>query len=159
MNYFLHSHALVETTKIGKGTRVWAFTHILPGAVIGEDCNICDHVFIENEVVVGDRVTIKCGVQLWDGIHLADDVFVGPNVTFTNDKFPRSKQYPAEFPKTTIGRGASIGANATILPGISIGEGALVGAGSVVTADVLAGTLVVGNPARFVRNLSVDETK
>jgi UDP-2-acetamido-3-amino-2,3-dideoxy-glucuronate N-acetyltransferase len=118
--------------------------------VLGRDCNICDHTFIENDVVLGDRVTIKCGVQLWDGLRLEDDVFVGPNATFTNDQFPRSKQRPAEFLKTVVSRGASIGANATILPGVSIGQNAMVGAGAVVTHDVPANAIVVGNPARIV---------
>lgn len=151
--YFEHPQALVESESIGRGTRVWAFTHILPGAVIGEDCNVCDHVFIENDVIVGDRVTIKCGVQLWDGIRLEDDVFVGPNATFTNDLFPRSKQYSDKFPRTLVRRGASIGANATILAGLTIGAGAMVGAGAVVTKDVPPNTVVVGNPARVMRSL------
>lgn len=150
MEYFQHSHALVETRKIGAKTRIWAFVHILPGAQIGEDCNICDHVFIENDVVVGDRVTIKCGVQLWDGIRIESDVFIGPNVTFANDKFPRSKQKFAVM-RSVVKCGASIGANATILPGITIGERAMIGAGSVVTRDVPPDVLVVGNPARIVK--------
>ena len=116
-----HPQALVESKAIGAGTRIWAFAHVLSGAVIGSDCNICDGVFIENEVVVGDRVTVKSGVQLWDGITLEDDVFVGPNATFTNDLRPRSKQYPSDFLKTVVRQGASIGANATVLPGITIG--------------------------------------
>lgn len=149
--FFSHPSALVETSKIGNGTRIWAFSHILPGAIIGEDCNICDHTFIENDVVVGDRVTIKCGVQLWDGIRIEDDVFIGPNATFTNDKFPRSKQYPAQFLKTIICSHVSIGANATILPGLIIGKGAMVGAGAVVTKNVPENSLVMGNPARFIR--------
>ena len=99
-----HKTALVESTSIGKGTRVWAFVNILPGAVIGSDCNICDHVFIENDVIIGDRVTIKSGVQLWDGVRLEDDVFIGPNATFTNDKFPRSKRYPEEFIETVVSK-------------------------------------------------------
>jgi acetyltransferase-like isoleucine patch superfamily enzyme/dTDP-4-dehydrorhamnose 3,5-epimerase-like enzyme len=147
MSFYQHPMALVESEHIGDNTRVWAFAHILPGAVIGADCNICDHTFIENEVVVGDRVTIKCGVQLWDGIILEDDVFVGPNVTFTNDHFPRSKHYPATFPKTVVRSGASIGANATILPGLTIGRCAMVGAGAVVTKNVPPYAIVVGNPA------------
>lgn len=146
---FKHSAAIVETEKIGKGTRIWAFAHILPKAVIGEDCNICDHVFIENDVVIGDRVTIKCGVQIWDGIRIEGNVFIGPNATFTNDKFPRSKQYPEEFTKTTIREGASIGANATILAGLTIGKNSMVGAGAVVTKDVPSNAIVVGNPARI----------
>jgi len=149
-DFFTHSHAIVESTKIGKATRIWAFTHVLPGAVIGEDCNLCDHVFIENDVIVGDRVTVKCGVQLWDGIRLEDDVFIGPNVTFTNDPFPRSKQYLDKFTRTVVQKRASIGANATILPGVTIGQNAMVGAGSVVTKDVPPNSIVVGNPARIV---------
>jgi acetyltransferase-like isoleucine patch superfamily enzyme/dTDP-4-dehydrorhamnose 3,5-epimerase-like enzyme len=146
---FLHPNSLCESGNIGPRTRVWAYTHILPQAVIGEDCNICDHVFIENDVSIGNRVTIKCGVQIWDGITVGDDVFIGPNVTFTNDKFPRSKIYPEEFSRTEILNGASIGANATILPGITIGEGAMVGAGAVVTRSVPQGAIVMGNPARI----------
>lgn len=144
---FRHPTAIVETDRIGDGTRVWAFAHILPGAVVGRDCNICDHVFIENDVVVGDRVTIKSGVQLWDGIRLEDDVFVGPNATFTNDAFPRSKRPPSEFSRTVVHRGASIGANATILPGLTIGSGAMIGAGAVVTGSVPSNAIVVGHPA------------
>ncbi|MHB1083813.1 MAG: WxcM-like domain-containing protein [Thiobacillus sp.] len=147
--HYQHPHAIVESTTIGKGTRVWAFAHILPGAVIGSECNICDHVFIENKVTLGDRVTIKCGVQLWDGVILEDDVFVGPNATFTNDPFPRSRQNPGKFPKTHVHKGASIGANATILPGLTIGQNAMVGAGAVVTRDVPPNAIVVGNPARI----------
>ena len=149
--FFQHSHALVETVNVGEGTRVWAFAHILPGAVIGRDCNICDHVFIEDDVAIGDRVTVKSGVQLWNGVTLEDDVFVGPNVTFTNDPFPRSRQYPAQFHRTVVRSGASIGANATLLPGIEIGQGAMVGAGSVVTRNVPPGVVVTGNPARIRR--------
>ncbi len=147
--FFRHPQALVESVHVGRGTRVWAFAHILPGAVIGEDCNICDHVFIENDVVVGDRVTVKSGVQLWDGVRLEDDVFVGPNATFTNDLNPRSRQYPAEFARTTVRRGASVGANATLLGGITIGERSMVGAGAVVTRDVPPFGKVMGNPARL----------
>jgi len=147
--YFQHPAAIVESKHIGMGTRIWAFAHILPDAQIGKDCNVCDHVFVENDVVVGDRVTIKCGVQLWDGLRVADDVFIGPNVTFTNDPFPRSKIWPASFKATRISRGASLGANSTILPGIVIGEYAMVGAGAVVTRDVPANAIVVGNPARI----------
>lgn len=147
--FFQHPNALVETTQVGADTQIWAFTHVLPGARIGSGCNICDHVFIENDVTVGDRVTVKCGVQLWDGITLEDDVFVGPNATFTNDAFPRSRQYPDTFPRTLVKRGASIGANATILPGLTIGPNAMVGAGAVVTRDVPPNAIVVGNPARI----------
>ena len=147
----IHPSADVQSQKIGEGTRIWQFVVILPGAVIGKDCNICSHVFVENDVVVGDRCTVKCGVQLWDGVVLEDDVFVGPNATFTNDPFPRSRVMPESFPKTSIKRGASIGANATILPGLVIGERAVVGAGAVVVADVPAGAIVAGNPARILR--------
>lgn len=115
--FFQHERAIVESPNIGEGTRVWAFAHVLPGAVVGKDCNICDGVFVENDVVIGDRVTIKCGVQVWDGVRLEDDVFVGPNATFTNDPMPRSRQHLAKYPATVVRRGASIGANATILPG------------------------------------------
>jgi len=149
-DYFVHPQGLCESSTIGAGTRIWAFAHVLPGAVLGRDCNICDHTFIENDVVLGDRVTLKCGVQLWDGLRLEDDVFVGPNATFTNDHFPRSKHRPAEFLKTVVSRGASIGANATILPGVSIGQNAMVGAGAVVTHHVPPNAIVVGNPARIV---------
>ncbi len=151
---FVHPHGLCESSNIGEGTRIWAFAHVLPKAIIGRDCNICDHVFIENDVRVGDRVTIKCGVQLWDGIELEDDVFVGPNATFTNDRFPRSKQYPSTFPRTIVRRGASIGANATILPGITIGEMAMVAAGAVVTKDVPAFAQVRGVPAKEYKTVS-----
>lgn len=147
---FIHSHALCESKNIGENTRVWAFAHVLPNAQIGRDCNICDHVFIENDVVIGDRVTVKCGVQLWDGIRLEDDVFIGPNVTFTNDIYPRSKQYPSTFLVTTVRNGASIGANATILPGLTIGARSMVGAGAVVTRSVPPNAVVVGNPAKIV---------
>jgi UDP-2-acetamido-3-amino-2,3-dideoxy-glucuronate N-acetyltransferase len=149
LEYFKHSHALVESTRIGQGTRIWAFVHVLPGAVIGIDCNICDHVFIENDVVIGDRVTVKCGVQIWDGLIIEDDVFIGPNATFTNDLFPRSKVYPEQFAKTVLRQGASIGANATILAGVTIGRNAMIGAGAVVTRDVPPNAIVVGNPARI----------
>jgi acetyltransferase-like isoleucine patch superfamily enzyme/dTDP-4-dehydrorhamnose 3,5-epimerase-like enzyme len=147
--FFLHPQGLCESVQVGPGTRIWAFAHVLRGARIGRDCNICDHVFIENDVIVGDRVTIKCGVQLWDGLRLADDVFVGPNASFTNDPFPRSKQHLAAPQITTVGAGASIGANATILPGLEIGAGAMVGAGAVVTHSVPPHAIVTGNPARI----------
>jgi UDP-2-acetamido-3-amino-2,3-dideoxy-glucuronate N-acetyltransferase len=146
---FVHPQALCESTSVGENTRVWAFAHVLPGARIGRDCNICDHVFIENDVIVGDRVTVKSGVQLWDGLRVADEVFIGPNATFSNDKYPRSKQYQNKVLETHLGRGASIGGGAAILPGLRIGTRAMVGAGSVVTHDVPARAIVSGNPARI----------
>jgi len=149
MQHFVHEKALCETDNVGPGTRIWAFAHVLPGAVVGADCNICDNVFIENDVTVGDRVTVKCGVQLWDGVRLGDDVFVGPNATFTNDRFPRSRAHLDVYPKTIVGAGASIGANATILPGVTIGRNAMIGAGSVVTKDVPPNAIIVGNPGRI----------
>ena len=153
--YFVHAQGICESTKVGEGTRIWAFAHVLPGARIGRDCNICDSAFIENDVSVGDRVTVKCGVQLWDGLLVEDDVFIGPNATFTNDRFPRSKAYPDRFATTVLRRGSSIGANATILPGLEIGAGAMVGAGAVVTRSVPPNSIVVGNPARITGYVSV----
>lgn len=152
-DFFVHPLALCESPDIGAGTRIWAFAHVMPRANIGAECNIGDHVFVENDVTVGNRVTVKNGVQVWDGVELQDDVFIGPNVTFTNDPFPRSRQRPEVYPRTVVRKGASIGANATILPGVIIGERALVGAGSVVTRDVPADTVVFGNPARFQRRV------
>lgn len=140
--------------KVPESTNIWQFCVVLPKAKIGENCNICSHCFIENETVIGNNVTIKCGVQVWDGITIEDNVFVGPNVTFTNDLYPRSKQHPAEYAKTLLKNGCSIGANSTIVCGVTIGENAMIGAGSVVTKDVPAGELWYGNPARFVRKLS-----
>jgi acetyltransferase-like isoleucine patch superfamily enzyme/dTDP-4-dehydrorhamnose 3,5-epimerase-like enzyme len=146
----IHPSAIVEPgAAIGSNTRVWAFTHVLPGAVIGTGANICDHVFIEGGVRIGDRVTVKSGVQLWSGITLEDDVFVGPNATFTNDLFPRSKDKPREYAKTLVRKNASIGANATVLAGTVIGANAMVGAGAVVTRDVPPNAIVLGNPARI----------
>lgn len=146
----IHRLSDVQSTSIGRNTKIWQFCVILPNASIGDNCNICSCVFIENDVIIGNNVTIKSGVQLWDGIIIEDDVFIGPNATFTNDIAPRSKQYPQEFLSTRIKKGASIGANATILPGVSIGEYALIGAGAVVTKDVPAGATVIGNPAHIV---------
>ena len=143
----IHPLSDVQSPHIGDGTRVWQFCVILENARIGSDCNICSHVFIENDVIIGNRVTVKCGVQIWDGMRIADDVFIGPNVTFTNDAFPRSRKKVAEYPVTTVGQGASIGANATILPGITIGSNAMIGAGAVVTRNVPDDAIVKGNPA------------
>jgi len=146
----IHNLSDVQSKHIGKNTNVWQFCVILPNAKIGFNCNICSHCLIENDVTIGNNVTIKSGVQIWDGISIEDGVFIGPNVTFTNDKRPRSKQYPDEFLKIVIKQGASIGANATILPGITIAENAMVGAGAVVTKNVEENTTVVGNPAREI---------
>jgi len=157
-NYHKHASALVESDRIGSGTLIWAFAHILPDAAIGDDCNICDHVFIENDVVIGDRVTIKCGVQLWDGLWVEDDVFIGPNATFTNDKAPRSKQHLTEYPRTLLRKGCSIGANATVLPGVTVGQHAMVGAGAVVTRSVPAFAIVTGNPARIAGYANASST-
>lgn len=149
----IHPLADVQSTNIGTDTTVWQFCVILKEAVIGRNCNINCQVFIENDVIIGDHVTIKPGVQIWDGLRIEDNVFIGPNVTFTNDRYPRSKQYPEEFQKTRIKNGASIGANATVLGGVTIGENALIGAGSIVTKDVPANELWVGNPARKIKNI------
>jgi UDP-2-acetamido-3-amino-2,3-dideoxy-glucuronate N-acetyltransferase len=147
---YVHPNGLCESSNVGEGTRVWAFAHVLPGAHIGRECNICDGVFIENDVIIGDRVTVKCGVQLWDGLRVGDDVFIGPNATFANDPFPRSRQPPEVFSITRIQDGASIGANATVLPGVTVGRGAMIGAGAVVVADVPANAKVVGNPGSII---------
>jgi UDP-2-acetamido-3-amino-2,3-dideoxy-glucuronate N-acetyltransferase len=149
---YVHPQALVESQDIGPGTRVWAFAHILPDARVGADCNVCDHTYIEGGVVVGDRVTIKSGVYLWEGMVVEDDVFLGPQATFTNDRFPRSRQ-PWTCEGIVIRQRASVGAGAIVLPGVTIGERAMVGAGAVVTRDVPPDTVVVGNPARVVRRL------
>ena len=154
---FIHSHALVESEHIGPGTRIWAFAHVLRGAVIGADCNICDHSYVDEDVVIGDRVTIKGQVAIIDGMRIEDDVFIGPNATFTNDRFPRSRQESWACEKMVIGRGASIGSGAVFVPGVNVGEGAMVGAGAVVTQDVPPFTVVVGNPARVVRAVTDDE--
>lgn len=146
----IHQLADVQSVNIGDNTTVWQYAVILKGAVIGKNCNINCHTFIENNVVIGDDVTVKSGVYLWDGIEIKNNVFIGPNATFTNDKFPRSKQYPGIFQKTVIEKGASIGANATILGGIKIGEYSIIGAGSVVTKDVPAFSIVKGNPAKIL---------
>lgn len=144
---FIHRLALVDDgASIGAATLVWAFAHVCSGAVVGEDCNICDHTFLEKGVRLGNRVTIKCGVYLWDGATAEDDVFIGPSATFTNDLRPRSKRYK-EFSKVRLLQGCSIGANATLLP-VTIGRWAMIGAGAVVTKDVPDFSLMKGNPAR-----------
>ena len=148
----IHPLADVQSKNIGLGTRIWQFCVVLAGARIGNNCNICALVLIENDVLIGDNVTIKSGVQLWDGVRIEDNVFIGPNATFTNDAFPRSKE-PYQLLHTIVKAGATIGANATILPGLTIGENAMVGAGSVVTGDVPDGAVVVGNPARITRKI------
>lgn len=149
MSVRIHPLSDVQSKSIGEGTSVWQFCVVLAGAKIGNNCNICAGVLIENDVTIGNNVTVKSGVQLWDGITIGDDVFIGPNATFTNDLVPRSKVYPERFERTTIERGASIGANATILAGVVIGQYSLIGAGSVVTKDVPANTVWYGNPAKF----------
>lgn len=148
--FHIHALADVQTNDIGANTRIWQFVVILRGAKIGSECNICSHCFIESDVVVGDRVTIKSNVQLWDGLRVDDDAFIGPNVTFTNDRFPRSKRYPLNFSQTHVMPGASIGGGAVILPGLTIGRRAMVGAGAVCTRSVPDGAIVVGNPARII---------
>lgn len=152
----IHPLADVADCQIGEGTKIWQFVVILEGARIGSDCNICAQTLIEGDVLIGNRVTVKSGVQIWNGSIIGDDVFIGPNVTFSNDLYPRSKQYPKKFNGITIKDGASIGANATILPGIIVGEKALIGAGAVVTKNVPAYAIVTGNPAKIVRFLKND---
>ncbi|GAB6037998.1 hypothetical protein JCM15519_25570 [Fundidesulfovibrio butyratiphilus] len=145
--YFVHPQGLCESENVGAGSRIWAFAHVLPGAVIGREANICDGVFVENKVVLGDRVTVKCHVALYDGLEVQDDVFIGPGVSFANDRYPRSRR-PVTHPRTVLERGCSLGAGAIILPGVRVGRYALVAAGAVVTRDVPPFTLVKGNPAR-----------
>jgi len=148
---YIHPLADVAECEIGQGTKVWQFVVVLKGAKIGKECNICAQTLIEGDVVIGDRVTVKSGVQIWDGSVIGNDVFIGPNATFSNDLYPKSRQYPIQFHGITIHDGASIGANATLLPGITVGEKAMVGAGTVVTKDVPARAVVLGNPAKIVR--------
>jgi acetyltransferase-like isoleucine patch superfamily enzyme len=150
----IHPLSDVKSSQIGKDTRIWQYAVVFDGAVIGENCNVCAHTLIENGVTLGNNVTVKSGVYLWEGTLVADDVFIGPNATFTNDVMPRSKVYPDNFSGITINKGASVGANATILPGITIGAGAMVGAGAVVVADVPERAVVVGNPARVIRYIT-----
>lgn len=140
----IHELSDVQSKDIGDGTSIWQFCVVLPGAKIGSNCNIASQCFIENDVVIGDRITVKCGVQLWDGMRVEDDVFIGPNATFCNDRHPKSRKKEWKLEGVHICKGASIGANATILPGVTIGENAMVGAGSIVTKDVPAGMTVMG---------------
>ncbi len=151
LDMFIHELSDVKSKSIGENTRIWQFSVILEKAIIGNNCNICAHTLIENDVVLGNEVTVKSGVYLWDGIKIEDNVFIGPSVVFSNDKHPRSKVYPDTFLKTIVKKGACIGANATILPGITIGELAMVGAGSVVTRNVPPKAVVVGNPAKIIK--------
>jgi acetyltransferase-like isoleucine patch superfamily enzyme len=150
---FIHHLADVQTKNIGENTRVWQFCVILAGATIGSNCNICSHCFIENDVTIGDRVTVKFFTELCDGIEISDDVFIGPHVSFLNDKNPRSQHYIDEYPRTIVKKGASIGGKAVILPNVTIGENAMIGAGSVVTKNVPAGELWLGNPAKFIKKI------
>ncbi len=145
----IHPLANVESAKIGENTSIWQFSVVLSGAIIGRNCNINCHTFIENDVIIGNNVTIKSGVYLWDGLRVEDDVFIGPNATFTNDKFPRSKKYPSLFQGVILKRGCSVGGNTTFLPGIEIGQFSIIGAGSVVTKDVPNNAIVKGNPAQI----------
>lgn len=144
----IHPLSDVQTLNIGEGTRIWQFSVVLKGAKIGKNCNICAQTFVENDVVIGDNVTIKCGVQIWDGLRIGNNVFIGPNVTFTNDRHPKSGNREYHCETTVIEDDVSIGANATILPGVRLGKGCMIGAGAVVTKDVNAGVTVVGNPAK-----------
>lgn len=153
----IHSLADVQTDLVGADTRIWQFCVVLRGARIGARCNLCACVFVESDVEIGDDVTIKNGVQLWDGLRVGHRVFIGPNVTFTNDRYPRAGRRPASFATTRVEDGATIGANATILPGVTIGRGAFVAAGSVVTRDVPPGAVVAGNPARIRNDLKVED--
>lgn len=138
---------------IPESTNIWQFCVVFPNAIIGENCNICSHCLIENDVKIGNNCTVKSGVQLWDGIELEDNVMIGSNCTFTNDMYPRAKNKDWKLLTTKICKGASIGAGSTILPGLEIGENAMVGAGSVVTKNIPAGEIWVGNPAKFLRKI------
>nr|WP_086228383.1 acyltransferase [Campylobacter sp. P0109] len=152
----IHKLSEVQSQNIGNNTNIWQFCVVLSRAVIGDNCNICSHCFIENDVIIGNNVTIKCGVQIWDGITIEDNVFIGPNVTFCNDLYPGSKQYPTEFAKTIIKKGASIGAGAVILPGIIIGENSIIGAGSVITKDVPPNARVINKTIDDYKRLSLN---
>ncbi len=151
MTNIFHPFSDVQSKQIGDGTRIWQFAVVLPGAKIGRDCNICAQTFIENDVVIGDNVTVKCGVQLWDGLRIGNNVFIGPNATFCNDKHPKSGNRDFECLATIVEDGVSIGANGTVLPGVRIGKGCVIGAGAVVTKDVRPGITVAGNPAKELK--------
>ncbi|AVO40465.1 acyltransferase [Simplicispira suum] len=151
MTVFIHPLADAKSIKIGANTRIWQYAVVFVDARIGENCNICAHALIESDVIIGDNVTVKSGVYIWNGTRIEDNVFLGPNATLTNDPMPRSRKYPEKFSGITLKNGCSIGAGATILPGITIGENAMVGAGAVVTKDVPANAVVVGNPAKIIR--------
>lgn len=153
MTFFVHPLSDVKSSSVGDRTRVWQYAVIFENAKLGENCNICAHTLIESDVIIGNNVTVKSGVYIWDGTRIEDNVFIGPNATLTNDPMPRSKQYPEKFFGITLKSGCSIGANATILPGIVIGENAMIGAGAVVTKNVPANAVVAGNPAKIIRYL------
>lgn len=149
---FIDDRGLCESQDVGAGTRVWAFAHVMSGAVVGKDCNICEGAFVEGGVTVGDRVTVKNGVLLFDGVTIGDDVFLGPGVVFTNDLNPRSghRKDQDHFLATTVEGGTTIGANSTVVCGVSLGALSFIGAGAVVIADVPAHAFMVGNPARQI---------
>lgn len=149
----IHKLSDCMNPSVPDSTNIWQFCVIFPECQIGENCNICSHCLIENDVKIGDNVTVKCGVQLWDGIELEDNVMIGSNVTFTNDRYPRAKNKDWTMLRTKVCKGATVGAGSTLLPGITIGERAMIGAGSVVTKDVPAGEVWVGNPARFIKKV------
>jgi len=153
-NNFIHQLADVKCKDVGLNTKIWQFVVVLEKAVLGKNCNINCHCFIENDVIIGDNVTVKSGVYLWDGLRIGNNVFIGPNVTFINDKYPHSKQYPEKFLKTVVEDNASIGAGSIIMGGITIGKSAMIGAGSLVTKNIPPNTLWYGNPARFVKELN-----